>query len=213
MSLRHEDFGQDMMSMYGPYRYQTARETRAAPARIRGRMPSQCRVDQVVPQWTPQLNRLFTIPLEAKPDSGFRFDWDHVPDFRQPGADGVLAERVRQAFGTRASAFLYHLTDVRKIAGGADVMLPGDSWEQVYLGGQYLHRQSDFLKEICAPNQFGFLAVASELAPTGGDRFDDMSLLDPTDARQWVLVVGAPTDEGLVVYRRRYLLDDKPAAE
>jgi hypothetical protein len=113
----------------------------------------------------------------------------------------------------RASAFLLHRTEVRKIAGGADVLLPGDSFEQVYLGGQYMHRQSDFLKEICAPNQPGFLAVAAELAPTGGDRFDDMSLLDPTDERQWLLVVGAPTDEGLVVYRRRYLLDHNPTAD
>ncbi len=213
MPLRHEDFGQDMMSMYGPYRYQPGRETRAAPPRLTGRMPAQCRADQLVPQWTPQLNRILTIPLKTRPDSQFQFDWDRLPDFREPGADGVLAERVRQAFGMRASAFLFHRTEVRKIIGVADVLLPGDSFEQVYLGGQYMHRQSDFLKEISVPNQPGFLAVASELAPTGGDRFDDMSLLDPTDERQWVLVIGAPTDEGLVVYRRRYLLNDSPTAD
>jgi hypothetical protein len=213
MPLRYEDFGQDMMSMYGPYNYRARGDTRAAPPRVTGRMPAQCRADQLVPQWTPQLNRMLTIPLEAKPDPQFQFDWDQLPDFGAPGADGMLAERVRQAFGLRASAFLFHRTEVRKIVGGDDVMLPGDNWEQVYLGGQYMHRHADFLREICAPAQPGFLAVASEFAPTGGDRFDDMSLLDPNDDRQWVLVIGAPTDEGLVVYRRRYLLDVTAATD
>ena len=38
-------------------------------------------------------------------------------------------------------------------------------------------------------DQPGFLGVVSGYAPTGGDRFEDLLMLDFTDPRQWLLIM------------------------
>jgi hypothetical protein len=205
MPLRFQDFGQGMMWMYGPYGYPQWNETRATPALLDGRMPSAFRAVQLVPQWTPQLNRILTIPLQETQTATANFDWDQVPDFGTPGADGALAERIRTAFGHDVTVWLYHGYEVKTLMGDSDLLSRGSNWEQVYLAGQFTQRQADFVKDVCAPLQPGFFAVVSELAPTGGDRFDDMALLDPTDERQWALAIAVPETDALVIYRRRYI--------
>src|SRR5262249_16011967 len=44
-----------------------------------GRAPSRYKVKQFVSQWTPQLNRRFTIPLTS---DAVQFDWQQFADFQ-----------------------------------------------------------------------------------------------------------------------------------
>lgn len=210
MPLRHQDFGESNYYMYGPYTYNQWQEQRTGPALFAGRMPNRCIAGQAVPQWTPQLNRRFTIPLATEQSAeAVDFDWDDVPAFGTPGAEGAIAQRARDAFGSSASVYLYHEREAKALQG--DQLLfsdPYGGWNQYYIANQYIQRQADFLRELCVRDQTGFFGVVSQYSPTGGDRFEDMALLDLSDPRQWLLVIAVPESDHLVIYRRLYVLND-----
>ena len=66
-------------------------------------------------------------------------------------------------------------------------------------------RQIDFLSEICVRLQGrGLFGVVSQIAPHGGDNFEDLAVLDPSNASEWLLVVVEPVSEDIRVYRRLY---------
>lgn len=208
MPLRHQDFGQSTYAMYGPYGYQTWQEQRAGPASFGGRMPIRCVVNQTVPQWTPQLNRMFTIPLAAAAPAVSPFDWDDVPAFGTPGSEAALVQRVNDAFGPGASLYLYHQREAKALQGNELLFQDQFSgWNQVYVYGQYISRQSDFLRELCVRDQAGFFGIVSQYAPACDDRLEDMALLDLSDPQQWLLVVAVPENGTLVIYRRLYVLN------
>lgn len=210
MPLRHQDFGQVQYWMYGPYGYNMWQEQRSGPASFSGRMPNRCIVGQAVPQWTPQLNRLFTIPLmAAAAEPAGSFDWNDVPAFGTPGAEAAIVQRVQQTFGSGASVYLYHEREAKALRGDQLLFRDAQSgWNQIYVNGQYIQHQSDFLRELCVRDQTGFFGIVSQYAPTGGDRLEDMAMLDLSDPRQWLLVVAVPEDDSLVIYRRLYVLND-----
>jgi hypothetical protein len=210
MPLRHQDFGQNSYYMYGPYGYNNWQEQRAGPAYFGGRMPIRCVVNQSVPQWTPQLNRIFTIPLSsAAASSQSPFDWDDVPAFGTPGSESALVQRAGAAFGPGASVYLYHEREA-KVLQGSELLFRDDlgGWSQIYVNGQYISRQSDFLRELCVRDQSGYFGVVAQYAPAGDDRLEDMALLDLSDPQQWLLVIAVPENDTLVIYRKLYVLND-----
>src|SRR5690606_24729653 len=98
MPTRYQDFASFQNMYYDPYSNQYTTVSRAEPAVYQGRMPSQCTLSQSVPQWTPQLNRSLTIPLD-QPDDAPDFDWSQTPQFDSEKGRAALRERIRQSFG------------------------------------------------------------------------------------------------------------------
>jgi hypothetical protein len=220
---RYQDFAQFQAVDFDPRTLQPiVRKQQVDPAVFYGRMPTQCRVVQEVSQWTPQLNRLLTIPIKPPTDAP-NFDWDEVPDFKSPEGLQRLRERISQSFtlsgsqqlqsgfADMVSAGVMHLGDSNLLLGDpslfqrstmhrVDVMTP--------YGMQQTHESSAFLWMLSVSNQPGFLGVVSEYAPAGGDRFEDLLMLDPTDPRQWLLVVMQPQGNDFHIYRRLYVLED-----
>jgi len=47
-------------------------------------------------------------------------------------------------------------------------------------------------------------ALVSQVSPTGGPDFEDLSVLDPTDGGQWLLVAVSGSGTDYVVQRRLY---------
>lgn len=210
MPLRYQDFGEANYYMYSPSSYRAWQNQRTEPAAFAGRMPIRSVVVQAVPQWTPTLNRLFTIPLAVEePSNQTGFDWDDVPAFGKDGAESAIVQRVRQAFGSSASLYLYHQHEAKALLGD-EFLFPSDysGWNQIYINGQWVTQQRDLLRELCVRDQGGYFGVVSQYAPTGGDRFEDMALLDLSDPQQWLLVVAVPENDHLVIYRRLYVLND-----
>jgi hypothetical protein len=54
----------------------------------------------------------------------------------------------------------------------------------------------------------GVFRAFSRVAPHGGDNFEDLALLDPTDPGQWLLVITVADGDNLVLYRHLY--HDRP---
>jgi hypothetical protein len=224
MPMRYQDFAQfhsDYM-FTNPTAFQAMHNQRVQPAYFNGRMPSQCAMTQAVPQWTPQLNRLLTIPIEQPKDLP-KFDWDQVPDFKTLKGQAALKARIEAAFSvsvqdklrhgltTGVSAGVFHGDSVTVLLGDTTLFNVHETEPQLIntpFGQQWRTRTDPYLHLLSVGTQPGFMAVVSDYAPTGGDRFEDLCLLDPTNPKQWLLVIVQPSGHDFLIYRRLYVLEN-----
>lgn len=183
-----------------------------------GRMPAKYQVLQSLPQWTPQLNRLLQMSVGPDPP---KFDWDLPARFAVVDSNAVAAVEARQqlgkaitgALGSECSAFVVTGKHIHQIAGSAQILGPQDPQVVSTTGytsypNQFYNQRSEtasFLQDICTAEALGGLfGVASQLSPNGGKDFEDLALLDPSDAAQWILIVAIQQEDDLVVFRKLY---------
>lgn len=194
--LNHLEFGS---TYYYRGQYNPQDDALVGATTYAGRVPYLYAALQDVPQWTPQLNRVFSIAPEVEPPP---FDWDEfdvapseIWNRRMP-----LAVQLKQAFGPDVSAWVYHGQRSERIIGNRDLLS-----EDQFVYTPY-HRQikTNFLQETSVRSGRGMYAVVSHLAPTGGPNFEDLPLLDSSDESQWLLVVAVPSGSDLLVYRKLY---------
>jgi len=222
MPTRYQDFAQFQVN-FDPRTMQTVQPVRRTdPAVFSGRMPTQFRVTQTVAQWTPQLNRLLTIPLEPTPAVA-SFDWDEVPDFKTETGLQRLRERINRSFQLSAAermasgftdmiaAGVLHGAESQLLLGSAGTFsqpLGQPVMVNTPNGQQFVQQSEAFASLLSVSSQPGFLGIVSEYAPAGGDRFEDLLMLDPTDSRQWLLIIMQPRGNDIHLYRRLYVLED-----
>ncbi|MBL8850377.1 MAG: hypothetical protein JNG89_11920 [Planctomycetaceae bacterium] len=220
MPLLYQDFAQ-FTNYYDPYGMQNMPVRRAGAALYAGRMPTQSNIEQLIPQWTPQLNRMLTIPLEQPSDLP-PFDWDEIPDFKsdegrqqlrsriQSAFDVPIVEQLRSGISGNVTAGVFHLGESHPLIGDATLVQNSEN-QQVLVntryGQQWINQPDSYLRLLSTSNQPGFLGVVSESAPTGGDRFEDLMLLDNSNPKQWLLVVMVPQGNELLIYRRLYVVE------
>lgn len=65
--------------------------------------------------------------------------------------------------------------------------------QQTVTSWEYQGIKSSFIRDLCGVQQPGMFSVVSQISPNGGHSFDDLTLLDPSDDRQWLIVVVVPT--------------------
>jgi hypothetical protein len=203
---------------FDPGRRFRANPTLAEPTEYVGTIPSEYAAVQDLPQWSPQVNRVFRI---APPDPIPAFDWDRVrPEQLASDADARARfhEAVRGSFGPHCRALLFHgdldakdlwqpnvplfLKELRK--NQSQQQRP-DIW---YEQGLALQANRGFLRDSCVRPNLGVFRVVSRVSPHGGDNFEDLAMLDPTDPGQWLLVIAVAEDNSLILYRHLY--HDRP---
>lgn len=196
-------------------------------ANYAGRVPASFKVTQFVAQWTPQLNRRFAIP--SGKDSPVEFDWSKFADRKvyHPEsvtigqARDVLVQSIRQAFGDTAG--------IAVIAGGKWHNLAGQPslsptvaapfgfdpyGNPIAQPAPYQNVANvnlappSFIEDVSLNAQGGLFAFVSQKSPTGGKDFEDMVLVDPSDAEEWLLVIEVDRGSELVVYRKLYSRGD-----
>jgi hypothetical protein len=69
---------------------------------------------------------------------------------------------------------------------------------------QFSNGQGNFLADVSMLQDGGLFGVVSAIAPHGGRQLEDLTLVDPSDPRQWLLVVGIADDLNWIVYRKLY---------
>ena len=178
----------DMVYRSGRGRFGTAQG--ALPV-YQGWMPGNFQVAQRLRQWSPLLCRTFSMePIEPAID----LDWDAIE--ASDLADLRHFEKVRKKLpGLRqaeASFYVLHGSEMRQLPGS--VSFPD-------LGRPDAR---GLLRQICVRPQVGLFSVVSQISPTGADNFEDLSVLDPTDERQWLLIAVVRDGEDYIVYRRLY---------
>jgi hypothetical protein len=189
-ALDHREFGGDEFRHSRAY---GAGEYEASPAFCSGRIPTRFVALQDVRQWTPQLNRVFALGRDAPvagardSDSGVNLDWDALEG--PPGSRGFKERARRLIFsGGRAE-------------GGA-YAFKGSEIELIHERGRSLPR--GLLREVTARPEAGLFSVVSQISPSGGANFEDLSILNATAPGEWVLVVVVRKGSDYVVYRRLF---------
>lgn len=191
-------------------RYQS-RGTRIEPSLIEGNFPAAFSVRQTLAKWTPHLTRITRFGQAA---DGLDADWDSIDAAMLWMANPV--EIKQKLLGDRpfeGSILLFH-------HGSGDSPQPLDvEWKPPHVlygrsdpfstrglrrGSRWHHGEPvNFLTNICVRPREQFDLV-SQLSPTGGSHLDDLAVLDPSDPKQWLLVVVEEKGEDIWVYRRLY---------
>ncbi|MGE5193590.1 MAG: hypothetical protein ACM3U2_13935 [Deltaproteobacteria bacterium] len=205
-----------------------SRKYTEAPSYI-GRVPAHYTVRQFASQWTPQLNRRFTIPPGG--DRPVEFDWDHFadPQIFNPqtiAVDGParkeLLESLRKAFPPNATVFVltggkrHHLAGNATLFGNVYAPYGLDPYGNPYTQPQYgqpwqnpnAAQADSFLEDASVNSLGGLFAVVSQVSPGGGRDFEDMALVDPSDPDQWLLIVAVDRGDELELYRKLYTKGD-----
>lgn len=197
--------------------------TLVGPPFYAGAIPTQYSVLQRMPQWTPQLNRIvknYPAPVTDK------FDWSSVrpESLSSEIARNHLKDQIETTFGKDALLFIfkgtsqgevkrYPMNHVRnpgvsnRIQYSARYALFNPGSYSVYQNGYYERglynrHQHSFMEDLCIRDQNGLFKVLSQVSPSGGNNYEDLSILDPTDARQWLVIVYVPGETEHTVYRK-----------
>lgn len=185
---------------------------------IQGRIPGQFTATQNLSKWTPQVNRLMSIPGSAASPQIDWSEWDlgeyDKETIRKNAVPPKLVNATRTRFGPEAMVACLTGKD-----GWALDRAPG--WRsnrvinqqlqqpmyQRYEGLQHgpMHEADLFrwlYQASVPPTEQGAFALTRQTTPKGGAICDDLALLDPSDPDMWLLLVVVPEKEDLVVYRK-----------
>jgi len=170
-----------------------------------GRIPGHYTVTQSAPQWTPQLNRLFTIPNESR----IEFPWTSfsAAELRTKPGQTRLAMLVSLGFGEHASAYVF---DALKVAGkiGPQLTAVLETHPERWIGfsiqpGSPPGMNYEFLQRLSASGEEGMFQHFGQMSPSGADHFEDLPLLDRSGSDLLVLI-WTPQGDDYVLYRRLY---------
>jgi hypothetical protein len=209
-ALDHSRFGGTVHDQYN----RAVHRRTVPPPTIVGRPPFTFAAIQAVPKWTPQINRVLEIAPEREdlPQNLADFDWQREWDLRSKQGRGALRESIRSVFGNDAIAVLFNGRQAHDLLGQRTGVFQESALAAASEmnatnrnGNQWLY--TDFLWDSSARLQgFGLFGVVSRVSPHGGANFEDLTVLDPSDPNQWLLVIVRPDGENMTIYRRLYQL-------
>ena len=191
----------------------------AEPTEYIGSIPTGFTAVQDLPQWSPQVNRIFRIaPSDPLP----QFDWETIePEALSNASEkarNAFRDTVHRAFGPRSGAILFHGNHTARHLWNSRVPLFDGRSQSRLAPPQRLNvsgsnfsdsgKNVGFLEGSCVRPTVGIFRAVSRVAPHGGDNFEDLPLLDPTDPGQWLLVIAVAEGQSLVLYRHLY--HDRP---
>lgn len=210
--LNHTELG--MIQNYNAFR-RNAAPALVGPPFYSGSIPTQYSVFQKMPQWTPQLNRIISnYPDELQ----IGFDWSsiQIADLKSEQGRKNIRTQFFQAFGNKAQLLIYqgstkgavqHFQDVATIPNNRAryskayaLVNPIHQNNQRYPGNRVVQRS--FMDDLCVRNQSGLFQIVSQTSPSGGKNYEDLSILDPSDPRQWLIVIYVPGDKQDTIYRQ-----------
>ena len=161
-------------------------EMESGPALYQGIVPTHFQTSQLIRQWQPRLNRVFSFeppPVPLLPDwSEVEAAWPDLPTVR-----AKLSAKKRFAGDVCAiSTSLYSPPYQAKTTFDPD-------------SSQIL--PPSILSELCLGDSAGLLAVVSQISPNGGGSSEDVPAMD-TDAGDSALVIVTQSGDDIIVYRR-----------
>lgn len=187
-----------------------------------GSIPTQYSVYQRMPQWTPQLNRIVNN-YPQKEQAGFDWSSITVDQLNSDDTREKLKTRVKETFGQNAILLIYKGTTDGKpkrftlnmneqlsgyslhAKGITALLTPMQRSHNQY--GIHSQEQVCFMDDLCVRQQQGLFQIVSQTSPAGGSNFEDLSILDSSDPRQWLVVIYVPGNEQDTIYRQFIVSD------
>ena len=219
-SLDHQMYGAGSFQQFSQRQYGQGAGF-SGPAEITGRVPSRFVARQLTPKWVPQLNRIFTVNTEpfATTLDWQRFQIAGTPDWSARLADTSwkqsVIDPIKKAFSPRPITIgIYAGGKFNQIYGNHKIFTreqpppvngaPPPVQPAVAFRNDFNAANFDFIADISMLQDAGLFSVVSGLAPHGGRQLEDLSLLDPSDPQQWLLVVGVEDGLNWIVYRKLF---------
>lgn len=198
------------------YGYGRGGEQRESKCLVQGRMPTEYVVAQQLAQWAPQVNRITSI---AGDKPAFKADWAaaRVAAFAAEAEQrNAVKERLLPSGSIDGAVILCRGNEMHTLFRDRDFTtrdmhsevsygrMPGMQYHDPYGNVSNLTSFEQMLARIGTHPQWGLFSVVSAIAPTGGNTFEDLSILDPTDPNQALLMVVRAEGNDIVIYRRLY---------
>ena len=197
-------------------------QVRSVTTQVSGRIPAQYTATQELAKWTPQVNRVFSIPGPAEsPDvnwAEFDLSSQELQIIRSHVVPPQLEAKVKARFGDRAMLACFSGKDgaaYDRSTGWRSTRSRVASWSAlrhqslINETSTVAHRmslESDLLfwlyQASVATSEFGEFALMSRTTPKGGAACDDLTLLDTSNPGDWLLVIIVPEKNDYVVYRK-----------
>ncbi|MGH7199079.1 MAG: hypothetical protein ACREJB_00635, partial [Planctomycetaceae bacterium] len=215
---------QDMRS--SGLEYDARQDRLVGPPTFTGRVPGRFTATQHIPQWTPQLNRRFQIRPEGY---DVQFSWDRFEGRRL--TESVRSQSVAAAEETWGEAVKVYFTSPNGAYVGNEYAIDLDRLSNYGFDGQpdwnlrsYAVDEDGnvnplkakelsflaFLASTCRRRDVGrFDSLVSQISPTGGRDFEDLTLLDPSRPNDWVMIVAVPRENDVWIYRKLYTVDEE----
>ena len=183
-----------------------------------GRVPSQFAAHQSLQQRRPQLNRIlsFQTPSDLPEIDWKKFalpttvSWQNFNNAKE--IHGTVVKELKKALGESVTAGYYNRYQYHHLCGEnrlfhrwqADSLRP---YQPVTPQEMELNRTkpgSRFLQDICVVMDAGLFSVRYRTSPHGGRQFEDLTLLDPSDDKQYMLVIGLRRGQDVYLLRKVY---------
>jgi hypothetical protein len=164
-----------------------------------GVVPYSYSVHQQMRQWSPRVNRRTTLGDNRELLAASHIDWSKLqPENWEDEAGrkaliGTILERE-----PNAAVFLFHNTEIVAIHD-PERNFTATSQEHPGLAVSDLGR---LINSMSNREPKGLFSVVSQIAPTGGVFLEDLSLMDSSNPRQWLLGVAVKRDNEWIVYRK-----------
>ena len=212
--LNHAEFG--LVQNYNIYARNIS-PSLVGPPFYSGSIPTQYVVYQYMPQWTPQLNRIIrNYPEDLKTN----YDWSSikVAELNSDQGRQKIRNQVKAAFGDQAQLLIYqgatngdakmfrlylpaiNARNQMRYSKVHALVNPMNQQPQQYPRNEEFQRS--FMDDLCVRNQTGLFQIVSQTSPAGGNNYEDLSILDPSDPNQWLVVVYVPGKEQDIIYRQ-----------
>jgi hypothetical protein len=198
-----------------------AETTYSEPVSLQGRVPTRYLVTQDVRQWTPQLNRWFSI---GQPVEGTNVDMSAIAalpvrsDGEVPAnAFQEMLAQVRTRFGPKAEIAILtpqgllwnseQFTYRPEVSGAS---YPSQPFSPQLHGAA--HRYHPFsvgpttvaVQRLTVAQTTGLWSLTSGTSPHGGRSLDDLPLTFTNAADRWWAIVTVPQGDDVVVYRKSF---------
>ena len=170
-----------------------------------GNMPTLFTVRQQMRQWSPKLSRQTALQT-ARAIPEFDLDdiswaWQHSSELVENGEwkkslyDGI------QAALPESSVLLFTKNQVLELTQGEALQDPNATADSAVTKHQ---RLMELVRNVCVRPAVGLFSIVSQISPNGAGDFEDLSILDPDDAGQLLLVIVTRQGNDYVVFRRLF---------
>jgi hypothetical protein len=161
-------------------------ETETGPALYQGIVPTHFQTSQLIRQWQPRLNRVFSFeppPVPLIPNwAEVEAAWPDLPTVRAK----LSAKKRFEGDVCAISTSLYSQPYQSKTTFDSD-------------SSQIL--PPSIVSELCLGDSFGLRSLVSQISPNGGGSSEDVPAMDP-DAGDSALVIVTQSGDDIIVYRR-----------
>ena len=185
---------------YNTYNVRSYDETETGPALYEGIVPTHFQTSQLIRQWQPRLNRVFSFDSPPVPSlANWREAEAAWPDLPTIRAKLAGAKHFAGDVCAISHSGLHTINGAFPTA--AELYPAVFEYQTTFDAGSIQILPPSILSELCIGNSAGLRSVISQISPNGGGSSEDVPAMDD-EAGDSALVIVTQSGDNIIVYRR-----------